>query len=324
MSDLTIVVMTRDRVDLLKKALRSVFEHPFKRPPVVVSDNSTREYPEMEDLQQQYGFSSIRQSGRLTATEHHNACLRLATTRWVWLLHDDDELCPDTFAGVEGCLKDCDDVGLVVGGVSDINAEGNVTRQWVPSAKGVLKGDAGLLEVGLNWSARAPCQIFQTHASLGIGGFREIAGYPSDLAFACTLAYASGVRFYQNVIGRWRTGDHQTSHLESDAQLRGWVSFHGVQVELIRSLKGDPQVADRMADSLMWSTFLYVTGGRKVSPMLMYFLRNQCLQYSPQPGEWRQRVEGRYPFLFRRPAWIAWPLYRLLRKARYLWGVRTS
>lgn len=98
-------------------------------------------------------------------------------------------------------------------GVADINAEGNVTRQWVPSAKGVLKGDEGLLEVGLNWSARAPCQIFQTHASLGIGGFREIAGYPSDLAFACTLAYASGVRFYQNVIGRWRTGDHQTSHL---------------------------------------------------------------------------------------------------------------
>ena len=85
MSDLTIVVMTRDRVDLLKKALRSVFEHPFKRPPVVVSDNSTREYPEMEDLQQQYGFSSIRQSGRLTVTEHHNACLRLAKTRWVWL-----------------------------------------------------------------------------------------------------------------------------------------------------------------------------------------------------------------------------------------------
>ena len=91
-------------------------------------------------------------------------------------LHDDDELCPDTFAGVEGCLKDCDDVGLVVGGVADINAEGNVTRQWVPSAKGVLKGDEGLLEVGLNWSARAPCQIFQTHASLALGDFGRLPG----------------------------------------------------------------------------------------------------------------------------------------------------
>lgn len=320
-SVLTIVVMTRDRVDLLDKALLSVFDPQFKAPPVIVSNNSTREYPEMKELQRKYDFSYIRQSGKLTATEHHNTCLQLATTPWAWLLHDDDELCPGAFAGVEGFLKDCEDVGIVVGGVNDINSEGKVTRHWVPTDNGQLKGDAGLLELGWNWRARAPCQIFRRRESIEIGGFREIAGYPSDLPFACTLAYTHGVKFYPEVIGRWRTGGHQTSHLGSDEQIRRWISFHGMQVELIRSLGGDTQVANRMADSLMWSSFLYLTGGWKVNPRLMYHLRNQCMKYSPEPGHWCQRVLDKYPFLFWRPEWIAWPLYRLLRKARYLWSL---
>ena len=160
-SDLTIVVLTRDRVDLLKKALLSVFEHQLKAPPVIVSNNSTREYPEMAELQRQYGFSYIRQSGRLTVTEHHNACLRLATTRWVWLLHDDDELCPGAVAGVEACLKDCENVGIVVGGVNEITYEGEVKSHWVPTAKGVLRGDAALLELGSDWRVHVvPARFF--------------------------------------------------------------------------------------------------------------------------------------------------------------------
>jgi hypothetical protein len=326
-SVLTIVVMTRDRVELLKKALLSVFEHQLKVPPVIVSNNSTREYPEMEELQRQYGFSHIRQSGRLTATEHHNACLRLATTRWVWILHDDDELCPGAVEGVNACLKDCEDVGIVVGGVNDITHEGEVIRHWMPAANGVLRGDAALLELALNWGLRAPCQIFRTHESIGIGGFLDIAGYPSDLAFACTLAYAHGVRFHPEVIGRFRMGTHQTSHLKTDGQILRWICFHGMQAELLRSLGCDTQVANRIADSLMWRTFsyfLFASDGVESKPMLMYHLKNLCVKYSPQLGDWRQRVQDRFPFLFWGPGWIAWPLYRLLRKTRYLWSLSGS
>ena len=320
---LTIVVLTRDRVDLLKKALLSVFEHQLKAPPVIVSNNSTREYPEMEELQRQYGFSHVRQSGRLTVTEHHNACLRLATTRWVWLLHDDDELCPGAVAGVEACLKDCENVGIVVGGGNEITYEGEVTHHWVPTAKGVLRGDAALLELSSNWwSARGPCQIFRTRESIEIGGYRDTAGYPSDFAFACTLAYVYGVRFHPEVIGRARMGAHQMSHAKTDEQIQRWISFHGMQVELIRSLGSDTQVANRIADSLMWSTFLhFLMKGMENKPMLMYRLKRQCVKYSPQPGDWRQRVQDRFPFLFWGPVWITWPLYRLLRKTRYLWNL---
>lgn len=130
----------------------------------------------MEELQRKYDFSYIRQSGKLTATEHHNTCLQLATTRWVWLLHDDDELCPGVFEGVEACLKDSEDAGIVVGGVEDITHAGEVTRQWVPTDNGQLKGDAGLLELGWNWRARAPCQIFGDVRALRSGDFGRLPG----------------------------------------------------------------------------------------------------------------------------------------------------
>ena len=315
---LTIIVLTRNRVDLLKKALQSVFEQQFDIPPVIVSNNSTGEYVEMQELQRQYGFSHVRQSGKLSVTEHHNACLRLATTPWVWLLHDDDELCPGAVAGVQACLKDCGDVGIVVGGVDDITYEGEVTRHWVPNA-GVLRGNSALLELGLNWGARAPCQVFSTEKAIRIGGYRDTAGYPSDIAFACTLAHGYGVRFYPEVIGRFRMGSHQTSHVMTDEQLQRWVSFHGMQVELIRSLGADKQVASQIADFLMWRTFLpFFIDGIETQPMLMYHVKNLCTSYSPELLKWHKHVQDTLPFMFWGPGWIAWPLYRLLRKTRHL------
>ena len=54
-SDLTVVVITRDRIDLLEKALSSVFDRQSNPPSVIVSDNSTREYSELNEFQQRYG-----------------------------------------------------------------------------------------------------------------------------------------------------------------------------------------------------------------------------------------------------------------------------
>lgn len=323
-SVLTIVVMTRDRVDLLKKALLSVFEHQPKLPPVIVSDNSTCEHPELKEFQQRYGFSYIRQSGKLTATEHHNACLQLPMTRWVWLLHDDDELRGGVVEGVEDFLKESKDVGIVVGGVDDITYDGEVTRHWVPDAKGSLRGDEGLMELGYNWNARAPCQIFRKHEGIEIGGFQDIAGYPSDVVFACRLAHDYGVRFYPNVIGLSRMGSHQTSHVKTDKATQRWVFFHCKQVELLRSLNANPQVVNQIADFLIWKTyanFLFELDSVDRKPMFVYQLKSLCEKYSPQSGYWRQQVRDKFPFLFWGPRWMAWPLYRILRKAKYSWSL---
>jgi hypothetical protein len=159
-SDLTVVVMTRDRIDLLEKALSSVFDRQSKPPSVIVSDNSTREYSELNQFQQRWGFSYIRQSGALTATEHHNVCLQLPATRWVWLLHDDDELRSGAVRGVEQFLHDTHDVGIVVGGVEDITHDGEVTRHWVPGANEILRGDRGASGARRRMEASGPLPDF--------------------------------------------------------------------------------------------------------------------------------------------------------------------
>ncbi len=314
--------MTRDRVDLLQKALLSVLEQQLTAPPVViVSNNSTREHPEIADLQRRYRFTHVRQSGTLTVTEHHNACLRLATTTWVWLLHDDDELSPGAISGITAFLNESDEVGIVIGGVNDMTYDGDVIRHWIPTATGVHRGDAALLELGMNWGVRAPAQIFRTQASREIGGFHDMAGYSADVAFACTLAYRYGVKFYPKVIGRFRMGAHQTSHVQTEDQIRRWMSFHGMQVDLIRSLGSSPQVSSRIADDMMWRIMLPFLDDIESKPMLMYQLKKMRAKHAPHPGEWRQRVQDRCPCLFWGPGWIAWPSYRLLRKTRYWWSL---
>jgi hypothetical protein len=85
-------------------------------------------------------------------------------------------------------------------------------------------------------------------------------------------------------------------------------------------LGSSTQVSNRIADDMMWRILFPFLDGIESKPMLMYQLKNVCAQYSPQPGEWRQRVQDRFPFLFWGPGWMAWPIYRLFRKTRFLLG----
>ena len=70
---LSVVIPTRDRPELLEACLRSVFDSQAEIH-VIVSDNSTRDHPEIEQLRARYGFTYVRQSGQLKATDHFNTC----------------------------------------------------------------------------------------------------------------------------------------------------------------------------------------------------------------------------------------------------------
>ena len=52
----------------------------------------------------------------------------------------------------------------------------------------------------------------------------------------------------------------------------------------------------------------------------VFELCDRCLRLSPEPGEWQRRIREDYPFLFWRPRWCAWPLFRIRRKVAYLSG----
>ena len=323
MSDdaLTIVIPTRDRTDLLELSLRSVFKNQDSVPPVIVSDNSTREHPEMETLQQRYPFEYVRQNGELSATGHHNACLKLAASRWVWLLHDDDEIAPGAIAAVESLVRDYDDVGIVVGGVEDIDINGGVKRCWKPPSRGVVHGEDALLALGLDWGARAPCTVFRVALCRQNGGYRDAGGLPCDYAFAVLMAYEHGVGFCDRVIGRFRVGHQRASVFETQQGAESWVRFLAKQVELVSDSGCSRSTAERIADYMIWFSFRPLLSSWLKHPTFAIRLTRLCLRKSPKRGEWQGQVRKEFPFLFWRPDWLAWPLYRVLRVPRRLWQI---
>src|SRR5688572_3146529 len=111
---LTIVIPTRDRPGFLELCLRSIFECQTTIPEVIVSDNSTSDYPAVFAMRRKYVFTYVRQSGKMSMSEHVNTCISFPSTPWMMLLHDDDEVCPDSLSKVEAFLANRgDDVAVV-------------------------------------------------------------------------------------------------------------------------------------------------------------------------------------------------------------------
>jgi hypothetical protein len=316
---LTIVVMTRDRIDFLKLALQSVFERQKRVPPVIVSDNSTHDYPEMEGLRRQYGFTYVRQSGTLTATEHHNVCLTLPTTRWMWLLHDDDELYPDAVGKVESFLSMSPEVGILVGGLEYIHANGKPRAHWIPQPQGIHRGEEAMLAVGLDWGGFVPNQVFRVEDSRSIG-FLDIEGAAADYSFAVLLAYKSGVTFLQEVIGRYREGEHQnTPRSTTQHKTEQWLHWQRRLADPIRASGCSGSTADQITDYMTWRPF-YHLGLRWLESdrSFVFRVKRQCVDESPWRGQWQNHVRQHSPFLFWGPEWIAWPLFVFACKTRNL------
>jgi len=308
----TIVIPTRDRPDFLEKCLRSVFESQSTLPHVIVSDNSTSDQPAMETLQSRYGFIYVRQSGQLSPTEHFNACLQLPSSPWIWMIHDDDELCPESVGKVHSFLAQCGDVGIVVGGVRNIDQEGKVLGDWFPKSNEPLRGDNALRSLGLDFGALSPTTVVTAAAARQIGGFVEVRGLPADYVFSCRLAYSHGAAFFPELIGRYRYGPHQATDFSTPKSAENWLDL-GVQMaeEVIRATHCSPSTGEQLLDYMTWAVFMWIMPRfLKSDPSFVFRMTKKSLELSPRRGEWQNRVRNEYPFLFWRLEWLAWHLHK--------------
>ena len=296
---LTVVIPTRDRPEWLSCCLQSVFEGQNSTVPVIVSDNSASEHPAMNELKGRYDFCYIRQSGKMSQTEHLNACLNLPPSKWMMLLHDDDELCPNALATIQAFLAGCVDVGIVIGGFQYIDPHGNVTRT-VKGKSGTFRDEEGLLKVGIPFQARSPNLIFGVAESRAIGGFPDLRGVSIDLPFACHLAHSYGVAFLNEVIGRYRTGhDDQSINLTSRPYLREFVDSPSATATLLRNLRCSGPTVDKLMDAQTWAIFGWVAPNLIDSdPDFAVELCQKCLSLSPWVGPWQKMVRQRHPILF--------------------------
>ena len=316
---LTIVIPTRNRPEMFEKCLRSVYERQTSIPKVIVSDNSTCEDSRNEILRHKYGFSYVRQTGQLTMIEHWNKCvLDLPATRWVLMLHDDDELYPDAIGRLESFLVDHKDVGIVVGGIQFINKSGDAQKEWFPRENGTLREEEALLRLGLDWGVRPPGMIFNVAVSKELGGFPEIDELPGDYSFALELAYKHGVAFYKELVGRYRNSTEQFTNFSTPERTIAWLDYSRKQGEFVRTFGCSAAAEDLIVDYSTWWPFLTLAPPLlKSHSSFLFELTKKLLRNSPSDGEWQLRTRRRYPFLFWRPQWFAWGVFvngRRLRK----------
>jgi glycosyltransferase involved in cell wall biosynthesis len=317
---LTVVIPTRDRPDLLELCLRSIFECQRSIPNVIVSDNSTSNHQAIDALRRKYGFAYVRQSGGMSMTNHHNGCLGLSSTRWIMLLHDDDELVPDSLAKVESFLAGCEDVGIVVGGLEYIDPQGKVDREWIPETNGTFTAEDGLLRLALAWHARSPNTIFDVTRGRNIGGFLDIDGAAGDYTFFCRLAYSYGVAFLSERVGRYRSGHEQATNLSTPVNAEKFIRISArMGSELIRSIGCSEMTADRLIDDRVWAYFVWVAPYWLDSdPAFLFMLCQECLRLSPKRATWQAIARREYPLLFWRPQWLARFVFRVVQELRYL------
>jgi glycosyltransferase involved in cell wall biosynthesis len=321
---LTVVIPTRNRPALLTSCLQSVFERQTARPRVVVSDNSHPSSADIEPLRRRYGFEYVRQSGELSIAEHFNACLGIARTRWILLLHDDDELYPECLTKLEPYLVKYADVGIIVGGVEQMDADGNTSGRWVHENPGIYRGEAAVLALGLNRNAYAPSTLLGASEARRLGGYGTVEDLPlpADSTLDLSLAYLHGVAFLPETIGRYRAGHTtQESQTSTPHKIHAWLTF---MVEMLNRVgeSGCPERAIRkLVDYWVWSFLRWRAQDLwKTDRTFVFDLCDRCLRLSPEPGEWQRLVRREYPFLFWRPRWCAWPLFRVCRKVAYLSG----
>jgi SAM-dependent methyltransferase len=312
---LTIVIPTRNRTDLLELCLQSVFDRQPNIPKVIVSDNSTFDVPAMETLRTQYNFSYVRQSGKLSMTDHHNACLKLASTPWALLLHDDDELCPNILGRLESFLTQCDGAGVVVGGIQYIDQQGIARGFWVPETNGILKGEEGVLRLGLDFKTSPPGWVWNVKAFHQAGGFPDAHGVAADYPLILQVAYSHGVALFSEIVGRYRIGEQQTTDYSSPKEAEATLDCSIKMAQLTRTIGVSSTVADQLVDYMTWWIFRIVAGrSLEAHPFFVSRLCRKCMLVTPPDGPWRNRVRGEYPYLFWRPQWLA----MLLFKARVL------
>jgi hypothetical protein len=295
---LTIVIPTRDRPHLLELCLRSVFESQATVPEVIVSDNSTSPHPAVAALQRKYGFAYARQSGELTNCDHLNACLRLPATRWMMLLHDDDELYPDSLEGVQPLLLECEESGIVVGGLQHIDADGALKWEAIPKNVGTFRGEDGLRRLGLAFDARSSNTIFDVAKARQIGGLPRVDDIAADYTFFCRLAYFHGVTFFQERLGKYRWGHDQGTDLSTPDSVARCVRRSAHMAKLLEP-HCSAELAQQLVDNNTWAFFVWVAP-RWLESNLSFVadLCHECLRLSPRLGPWQIRARREYPVLF--------------------------
>jgi hypothetical protein len=244
--------------------------------------------------------------------DHHNACLKLVSTPWFLFLHDDDELYPNILEKLDSFLATCGDVALIVGGTEYIDPYGVTRGTWTPDGQATLKGEEGVLRLGLDCRAYPPSCVWKLRAFHEAGGFADVDGVGADYTLILRLCYLHGVTLLPTIVGRCRVGPQQATDYSTPERAEATLDLSIKMAQMTRSIGVSSQIVDQLVDYMTWWIFSLIAARLLESqPDFVFRICRKCMQVSPSKGAWQRRIRSAYPYLFWRPQWLAMLFFKV-------------
>lgn len=134
----SVIIPTRNRLQLLKKALQSVYDQTYKNLEVIVVDDQsgdgTRSFLQSEKDAGKLWF--IRNESPAGAGKARNLGIKQASGTIVSFLDDDDEWLPEKIERQVAVFNQYPDVGMVYTGVELVKVDYDITYHSIPAISG--------------------------------------------------------------------------------------------------------------------------------------------------------------------------------------------
>jgi glycosyltransferase involved in cell wall biosynthesis len=210
--DITVGIPTRNRSQLLEKAIASVLGQSYRQFTLVVSDNASND--DTADVVASFRDPRIvyRPLERgISRPANTNRLIELAETEFVLLLGDDDELHADHLSLTVDTLKRWPTVGVAHTGYQMIDLSGNTL---VPHARPTNTKKAITFESGAQFLERSmrvgpaltclSSAVFRRAALISGGGLREEDGVIDDFPLLMRIATKWDVAYLNRPLATMR------------------------------------------------------------------------------------------------------------------------
>jgi glycosyltransferase involved in cell wall biosynthesis len=181
--EVTIAIPTYNRADsFLREAMHSALNQTYQNFEIIVSDNCSSDNTELvvknfQDPRIRY----FKQTENIGQNNNCNFCLAQARGKYFMLLYDDDLIDSDFLEICINAMGAHTDVGVVLTGVREINANGKILGQCQNQAKG-SSVDAFFRDWFANRVALYLCStLYLTQALREIGGFQSKTNTYTDV-----------------------------------------------------------------------------------------------------------------------------------------------
>lgn len=163
----TVYIATHNRPEMLKRALKSVYEQTYSNIEIIVSDDGSTP-PAIDSLQaelEQHDILVLRSDAPKGACHARNVAINAASGEFITGLDDDDAFLPTRVEELVNAFLSAEGLSCVTGCITEATGAGYITRQH----------DAGLITVDMmrHYNFMGNQVLTKTEYLRAIGGFDE-------------------------------------------------------------------------------------------------------------------------------------------------------